>query len=56
LKKIVNELYLEILLRHADREGLMHYSLLLEKKKMTVDDLRKALLNSNEHKIIEETF
>ena len=52
LKKIVNELYLEILHRYADREGLMHFSLLLEKKKMTVDDLRKSLLDSNEYKML----
>jgi hypothetical protein len=56
LKKTVNELYLEILHRNADREGLIHFSLLLEKKKMTVDDLRKTLLDSNEHKMIEENF
>jgi hypothetical protein len=56
LKKTVNDLYLEILHRYADREGLMHFSLLLEKKKITVDDLRQSLLNSDEHKMIEEDF
>tara|TARA_Y100000782_G_scaffold27712_1_gene30919 strand:- start:36 stop:563 length:528 start_codon:yes stop_codon:yes gene_type:complete len=48
-KKIVNELYLEILHRDADREGLTHFSTLLENKKMTIDDLRKTLLDSDEH-------
>ena len=52
----MNDLYLEILHRYADREGLMHFSLLLEKKKITVDDLRQSLLNSDEHKMIEEDF
>jgi predicted RNase H-like nuclease (RuvC/YqgF family) len=50
-KKIVDKLYLEILHRHADRGGLTHFSLLLEKKKITIDDLRKTLLDSNEHRM-----
>jgi hypothetical protein len=49
-KKIVNKLYFEILHRHVDQQGLMHYSLLLETNKITVDDLRKSLLDSNEGK------
>ena len=49
VQKIVNELYLEILHRDADREGLTHFSTLLENKKMTIDDLRKTLLDSDEH-------
>ena len=49
-KKIVDMLYLEILHRRADKEGLLHYSTLLEKKKMTVDDVRNALLDSDECK------
>ncbi len=52
MKKIVDKLYLEILHRHADRDGLMHFSLLIEKKEMTVDDLRKSLLDSNERKML----
>ena len=40
----------EILHRHVDQQGLMHYSLLLETNKITVDDLRKSLLDSNEGK------
>ena len=51
-KKIVNELYLEILHRDADREGLTHFSTLLEKKKITIDDLRKTLLDSDEHRML----
>ena len=49
-KKIVDMLYLEILHRRADKEGLLHYSTLLEKNKITVDDVRKSLLDSDEHK------
>ena len=51
-KKIVDKLYLEILHRDADREGLMHFSTLLEKKKITIDDLRKTLLDSDEHRML----
>ena len=51
-KKIVNELYLEILHRDADREGLTHFSTLLEKKKITIDDLRKTLLDSDERRML----
>ena len=51
-KKIVNELYLEILHRDADREGLTHFSTLLEKKKITIDDLRKTHLDSDEHRML----
>ena len=51
-KKIVNELYLEILHRDADRKGLTHFSTLLEKKKITIDDLRKTLLDSDEHRML----
>tara|TARA_B110000196_G_C20565278_1_gene395022 strand:- start:2 stop:544 length:543 start_codon:yes stop_codon:yes gene_type:complete len=50
-KKIVDMLYLEILHRRADKEGLLHYSTLLEKNKITVDDVRKSLLDSDEHKL-----
>ena len=35
----------------AFNEGLTYFSLLLEKKKITIDDLRKTLLDSNEHRM-----
>ena len=54
-KKIVNELYLEILHRDADREGLTHFSTLLENRKMTIDDLRKKLLDSDEYRILQSS-
>tara|TARA_Y100000590_G_C15733593_1_gene1017862 strand:- start:98 stop:1474 length:1377 start_codon:yes stop_codon:yes gene_type:complete len=54
-KKTVNELYLEILHRDADREGLTHFSALLENRKMTIDDLRKKLLDSDEYRILQSS-
>ena len=53
LKKTVDELYLEILHRRVDREGLMHFSHLLEKKEITIDDLRKSLLDSDEYQMLD---
>lgn len=49
-KKIVDDLYREILRRPADVEGLRYYASLLENGEMTVEDIRKALLESNEYK------
>jgi hypothetical protein len=53
LKKTVDELYLEILHRRVDRKGLIHFSHLLEKKQITIDDLRKSLLDSDEHQMLD---
>ncbi len=52
-EKTVDDLYREILLRPADREGLVHFSSLLEDGKITEDDLRELLLNSEEKKGME---
>ncbi|KFM20118.1 hypothetical protein AAA799P11_00189 [Marine Group I thaumarchaeote SCGC AAA799-P11] len=49
-KKQVNDLYLEILGRDADIEGLQHFGSLIEIGKMTPEELRNALLNSDEYK------
>lgn len=49
-KKIVDDLYMEILGRPADLEGLQHFASLFESEKMTVDDIRSALLESEEYK------
>lgn len=49
-KKQVNDLYLEILGRDADAEGLQHFGSLIEVGKMTAEELRDALLNSKEYK------
>ena len=53
-EKTVDDLYREILLRPADREGLMHFSSLLEDGNITEDDLRELLLNSEEKKEMED--
>jgi len=48
-KKIVDDLYREILLRPADPIGLQHYSSLLENNDITIDQLRQELLDSEEY-------
>ena len=53
-EKTVDDLYREILLRPADREGLIHFSSLLEDGKITEDNLRELLLNSEEKKEMED--
>ena len=50
--KIVDDLYREILLRSADEQGLLHYSTLLENEKITIDEIKIILLNSDERKTI----
>lgn len=52
-KKTVDSLYREILRRPADETGLQHYGSLLEHGKMTVEDIRKDLLNSDEYKLMQ---
>lgn len=51
-KLIVDNLYREILLRPADSEGLEYYSSKLESGKMTINEIRKELLNSDERKYL----
>ena len=45
----VDSLYREILLRRADPDGLKFYVKMLEEEKMTSDDIRKSLINSEEY-------
>lgn len=52
-KKTIDGLYREILRRPADEIGLQHYGSLLEQGKMTVEDIRRALLNSDEYKSMQ---
>ena len=47
-KKTINDMYRQILQRPADQAGLEYYGSMLESGKMTVDDIRNALLNSQE--------
>lgn len=45
---IVDDLYLTILNRHADKEGLQYYTSLLNIQAITPVSLKKTLMNSNE--------
>ena len=47
-KKIIDDLYREILQRPADNEALEHWGSLLENKKITNKELRKIILKSEE--------
>lgn len=48
--KIIDNLYREILHRPVDLEGLQYYSLLLQEEKITVNQIRETLKNSEEFK------
>ena len=47
--KTVNSIYKEILDRPSDVEGLLHYSTLLRNEKITEQELREILVNSEEN-------
>ena len=47
---IIDDIYLELLGRHADNIGLLHYSSLLNDKKITISEIKKNIKNSNEFK------
>ncbi|MGI0010806.1 MAG: DUF4214 domain-containing protein [Nitrosopumilaceae archaeon] len=49
-KKVIDDLYREILHRPADTIGLEYFGSMLESGKMTQDDLRRALLESEEYR------
>ena len=46
--KIINDLYLEILSRPADENGLIYYATQLENETLSIDEIRQKLLNSEE--------
>ena len=48
-KKTVDDLYREILLRPADQEAFEYWGSLLESGKITKDEMRQGLLNSDEY-------
>ena len=52
-RKIINELYLEILERPADDRGLLYYSVMFESKKLSLDDIKNQLLKSEEKSQID---
>ena len=47
--KTVDDLYLEILDRSADYNGMLYYGFLLETGKFTTDDIRQSLMDSVEY-------
>ena len=47
-RKVINELYMEILKRPADDDGLLYYSAMFESEKLSLDDIRNELLKSEE--------
>ena len=53
-KRDINKLYCEILRRPADKMGLQHYVTLLEKKLMTIEDVRKSISESEEGRTMLE--
>ena len=53
VRNSINELYLEILLRPADDDGLIYYSAMLESDSLSLDDIREILLNSEEIQYIQ---
>ena len=50
-EKIIDDLYREILLRPVDSQGLITYSTLLEEEKITIEEIRNELLNSEEYQL-----
>ena len=50
-KKIINDIYSEILLRPADPKGLQYYGSLLENKEITIKEIRQKLFESEEYLI-----
>lgn len=53
-EKVIDEIYLDVLHRHADKEGLRYFASLLENKTITVDEIRSILLESDEYKRIKQ--
>jgi len=51
--KTVNSIYKEILDRPSDVEGLLHYSTLLRNEKITEQELREIIFNSEEKNLLK---
>ncbi len=51
-KSDLNNLYLELLTRNVDPEGLNYYLPLLINQKISLDDVRQSIIDSNEYKQI----
>ena len=52
-KKIIDDLYREILYRPADELGMAYFGSMLESGKLTAEDIKKALLESDEYKAMQ---
>ncbi len=52
IKESIEELYFKILCRHADIEGLNYYSNLFKSGKLTLDDIKNEIDNSDEKKYL----
>jgi len=48
-KRIVDDLYREILLRPADPDGLQYFASQLESERMTINEIKLVLINSSEY-------
>tara|TARA_Y100001949_G_scaffold97206_1_gene81987 strand:+ start:1896 stop:3572 length:1677 start_codon:yes stop_codon:yes gene_type:complete len=55
-EKLVDDVYREILQRPADNEGLVYYSEQLKNKKMTPEEIKEILRNSDEYKLLQNEF
>ena len=53
IKESIDELYFKILNRHADIEGLNYYFDLFESGKLTLDEIKNELNNSDEKKFLD---
>tara|TARA_B100000953_G_C17860326_1_gene371337 strand:+ start:47 stop:505 length:459 start_codon:yes stop_codon:yes gene_type:complete len=54
-KEMINKLFQETLERDADESGLLYYSAMFETGKLTLDDIRNELLESDEKTHIDFT-
>ena len=54
-KEMINKLFQETLERDADESGLLYYSAMFETGKLTLDDIRNELLESDEKAHIDFT-
>jgi ribosome-associated toxin RatA of RatAB toxin-antitoxin module len=54
-KKVINKIYLEILKRSADDGGMLYYSAMFESGKLSMEDIRSELLQSEERSQIDSS-
>ena len=54
IEKNLNELWKELLCKPIDFEGLAHFYILVKEKKMSLEEVRQAILESDEYKRIHK--